>query len=51
MFIQCSSLVIGGFEDRGTTHRRFGGGYDGKILAGEAQEYFPIERRLAGEAI
>jgi len=36
MFIQGSCLVIGRFEDRGTTHGRFGGSNEGEVFACEA---------------
>ena len=37
VLVQASGLVVGGLQDRSSSHRSLGGGDQGEVLAGDAQ--------------
>lgn len=41
VLVEDAGLVVAGFQDGGAAHRGFGGGDDGEVAAGEAEEDFP----------
>lgn len=41
VFVQLSGLVIGSFEDGGTSHRSLGGRDQGEVLARNSQQNLP----------